>query len=162
MSIAVSAGYVSQCSVTRTFSGEGIGSQNQIGVNGLNTSATLNAGSTPAASKDTAFTFALTAGAGTIDLTNITDPNLGTVSLSGITPNLVKLQNPATNANAITVKQGATNGYTGLGASFLVTIPPGGEVLLYAIGGSTVGAGSKTLDLTGTGTQALNVQIVAG
>jgi hypothetical protein len=156
--ITHSASYVSQLSVTRTFSGE---SGTTTG-NSLNTTTTLNAGTTPACSLDSIFTLALIAGAVTLDLTAIPDPNLGTLTGLGLTLNMLKLQNPAANANPITVKFGAANPYVGFGAAFDITLQPGEEFMVSKLVASAIAAGNKTLDFAGTGTQAINVQVVIG
>ena len=153
MAITVTEAYASQCTVVRTFSGEGVGADNTVTINGMNTNTS------PAITKDACFTVTLSGGAATIDLTSITDPNLGTVTFNTLTPITIKFANPSANANNITIAKGASNGYTGLGSSFSLTIPPGGEATLHLVGASAVGGSSKTFDLTGTGSQTLNVQI---
>ena len=90
-------------------------------------------------------------GAATIDLTAA--PFSGGTSV----PIRTYLLNPAANANPITIVKGGTNGYTGFGSSFSITLAPGESVALNA---TTALSGSvKTLDITGTGTQALVVQV---
>jgi hypothetical protein len=84
------------------------------------------------------------------------------VTLSGLTPFMILFQNPSANANAITIAEGASNGYSGLGASFKIVLQPGEECRILKQAASAVGSGSKTFDLTGTGAQALGVQIAAG
>lgn len=153
----------SQLTVTRTFSGGDVApGNNDITVNQLNTSESLSSSTTPAVTKDFDALVTLSGGAATLDLTAITDLlGLGTVTISGLTPAWVKFVNPSTNANAITIAKGASNGYTGFGSSFSVTLQPGGELLLrlatVAVSGSV-----KTLDITGTGSQTLKVQGCAG
>jgi hypothetical protein len=130
---------------------------------GYDTSANLNPNTTPGVDTPVYQQFALSAGAVTIDLTSLTGPGGAAVSLNGKKVVLIRFSNPSTNANSITVKKGATNGYAGLDASFSVTIPPGGDVTFYSGGGSSaVGASNKTLDLTGTASQVLNVSVVGG
>jgi hypothetical protein len=162
--ITVSALYRVNTDVTRTFTGEGFPTNppQTVTLSGLDTLTTLNGSTTPAISTDVCFTFALSSGTGTIDLTNITDPTRGTVTLSGLTPYILKIQNPSTNANPITIKEGASNGYTGFGANFLVELWPGEEFTLLKANATVVSGTVKTLDLAGTGAQAVNVQIAAG
>jgi hypothetical protein len=136
-------------------------SQNAVTYNGGNAEATLNASSTPAATVHAVGKVALSSGTATLDLTSLTGLNGAAVSLSGLKPRVILMHN--TGANAMTVAKGASNGYTGLGSSGSLTIPPGGKVLLYpGANGTAVGSGDKTLDLTGTGAQELKYQIVAG
>jgi hypothetical protein len=94
--------------------------------------------------------YAMTAGAVTIDLT------ASPVSGDGKTPIRAFLMNPAGNS-AITVDIGASNGYDGFGDAFSITLEPGYSVQLE--GDSEIGAANKTLDVTGTGTDSLIVQL---
>ncbi len=129
---------------------------------GFDTSANLTPTSTPAADTPVYQTFALSSGAVTIDLTNLVGPGGAAVSQNGKKGRLIRFSNPAGNAS-ITVAKGATNGFTGMGAAFSVTIPGGGDVTFYDGGnGGTVGSGSKTLDVTGTGSQSFNVTVIGG
>lgn len=131
--------------------------------NGWNKSATLNASSTPPATKTAAFQKALSTGSGTIDLTALPGTNGATVDGTGLKVQAIKFANPAANANPITVAVGASNGYDLFGSAFSITLQPGQEALFYGNDATPdVGASDKTLDLTGTGSQALNVQVVLG
>ncbi len=65
----------------------------------FDTSTTLNAGSTPPATTFAAFQKALSSGTATIDLTSVTGTNGATVNFTGLKLQLVKIRNPATNAN---------------------------------------------------------------
>jgi len=94
---------------------------------------------------------ALSVGSGSVDLT--------AAPFSGGTKTPIRafFLNPASNANSITIAKGGTNGYTGFGASFSITLAPGESCQLNA---TTPLSGSvKTLDLSGTGSQALVVQV---
>lgn len=65
--------------------------------------------------------------------------------------------------NSVTVSKGASNGYTGFGASFSMEIKGGGEVTIYCAGnGVAVAAGVRTLDLSGTGTDSFSFAVGAG
>ena len=64
---------------------------------------------------------------------------------------------------AITIAKGGTNGYGLLGAAFSVALAPGAEIqALTAAGSPAVGSSAKTLDLSGTGTDVLEVAIILG
>ncbi|MBM4043375.1 MAG: hypothetical protein FJ290_33220 [Planctomycetes bacterium] len=129
----------------------------------LNTSASLTSGSSPPGTKVAAFQKALAAGAGTIDLTALVGTNGLAVDGTGLRVQAVKVRNPATNANPITLSKGAANGYNGFGADFSLALAPGAHALLVPNdAGSDVGGANKNLDLAGTGTQALDVQVVLG
>jgi hypothetical protein len=85
------------------------------------------------------------------------------VSLNGLKPRAILLENPSANANPITVSIGAANGYAGLGADFSLTLKPGQKGLLWLDAAADAVDGThKTLDLAGTAAQALKYQIVAG
>lgn len=130
-------------------------------------SATLNSSSTPDATKAATWTVTMSGGAATIDMTSIPGVE-GTFSASGLKPRLIKYRPKSDNANAITIGTGASNGYTGLGANFEVTLnAPSGSVVPwtthYLGSGATAVSGSvKTLDVSGTGTQALEVMMIFG
>jgi hypothetical protein len=134
----------------------------QIIFNAFNVSKTLNGSTSPAASVHAAFTKAMTAGAATIDFTSLTG-TFGTVSANGLKPRAVLFQNPATNANAITIAVGASNGHPLLGAAFSVTLAPGETIVKDLVDqGTTVDSTHKTIDISGTGTQALICELVFG
>ena len=111
-------------------------------------------------------TISLVAGAHTIDLTALPNGNLANKDFTGLTVQFIKVINPSTNANSITVKDGATNGYLIYGdTSGQVTIAPGMMNFHGAAeteGLAAVSATVKTIDITGTGTQSFKVQVVAG
>jgi len=94
---------------------------------------------------------ALSTGTATLDMT------ASPISGGTKTPIHLFLMNPASNANSITIAVGGTNGYTGFGASFSITLTPGQSVQLD--GASALGGSNKTLDLTGTGSQVLAYQV---
>jgi len=124
---------------------------------------TLKSDSSPPVTCGALFQQALTGGAATIDLTALDGFNDKVVSGTGLRVQLLRVKNPVTNANPITVAKGASNGYDGFGAGFSVTLQPGAEAtLLTNDAGGDIGSGNKTLDLTGTGTQALDVEIIMG
>jgi hypothetical protein len=123
----------------------------------------LSPTSTPTATAAVYASVALTAGAATLDLTALTGPGGAAVTMTGLKGRLIRITNPSSNANSVTVSKGASNGFTGLGTSFSVTIPVGGEFTFYDGGNGVAVSGTvKTLDFAGTGTQAFQVTVVAG
>ena len=166
--MSISVTYNSQATVVDTLGGGFIDSvDSTVTVNGMNATATLTASTTPPVTAYSAFSKTLSSGSGTIDLTSLPDNNgvAAAVTLNGLKPQVVKLRNKSTNANAITVAKGASNGYTGFGSAFSLTLQPGDEFLWKGndnSGVTDVGSGAKTLDLTGTGSQVLEVEIIAG
>lgn len=161
MSIEVSR--VSQMTVVETLSGPFLGTDNTVTTNGLNTSETLNASSTPPVTKYSAFAQALTAGAATIDLTSLPDSagNAGAVTFNGLKVQGYIFKNPST--HDVTLTAGASNGYDLHGSGWSITIRPGEELQWRGNDGAgDVGSGAKTIDLAGTGTDTLDVELIAG
>ena len=129
----------------------------------FDTTSQLNAATTPPVTKVAAFQQALTAGAATVDLTSLTGTNGASVDGTGLRVQAMKLRNPSTNSGNITVAQGAANGYDGFGASFSLTLAPGAEMMILTDdAGTDIGATNSDLDLSGTGTEALDMEIVLG
>lgn len=129
----------------------------------LNTSKSLTSLSTPAVSNGTKQEIALSSGAKTIDLTALTDANAGAITLNGLKPVCIQLENPAANANNMTFAAGASNGFNFMGAGGTVVLSPGQSIEIYHhTGGATIGSGAKTIDVSGTGSQTFYFGIVAG
>lgn len=126
----------------------------------LNMSHTLNSGTTPAGTHVAAFQQALTAGAATIDLTALPGAGGSTFSATGKRLRYIKVRNPSANANPISIEEGASNGYA-LGAT--ISLAPGQWAAIWLDGDAdAVGGSDKTLDLAGTGSQALDVFLIFG
>lgn len=133
---------------------------------GWNTQKSLAAATTPPATKVAAFQQALVAGAATIDLTALVGTAGATVNGTGLKVQAVKIQNPSTNTNTLVVKEGATNGYHLLGASFQIILQPGEEVCFLGLDKAPdVASTAKTIDLTDAavgGTESSNWIILLG
>lgn len=130
---------------------------------GMDTTATLKADSTPPATTCALFQKALSSGAATIDLTSLTGTNGAAVDFTGLKVQIAKFANPATNANPITVTFGASNGYLLGGTAWKAILSPGDEITFFKNDtGPDVDSTHKTIDLAGTGSQALNVELIAG
>lgn len=131
--------------------------------NGYDTNAPLNSTSTPTATKCAVFAKALSAGAATIDLTALTGTNGVTIDGTGLEVVAAKFQNPSTNANNIQICFGASNAYLlGTNAAWKITLCPGDEYLGKFHNNPAIDATHKNIDLAGTGSQTLNVEIVLG
>jgi hypothetical protein len=129
----------------------------------FNKAATLTSSTTPPVTKHAAFEKALVAGAGTIDLTALAGSNAGAVDGTGLKVQVAYFKAKAANGNPITIAVGASNGYDLSGADFSVTLSPGQEVLLYGNDATPdIASGDKTIDLSGTGTDTLQVELVMG
>lgn len=130
---------------------------------GLDSEVTLNSGSTPDVDDGAMLRVAMTAGAASINLAAIVD------ALTGLTKNAtgkkvrgIKIMTTG-NAAVITIAKGASNGYTGFGAAFSVTLPTNSEmVVLFGADITTVASGDRTLDLAGTGTDGIDIGLVWG
>lgn len=137
-------------------------SNNTVTLNGLSLTGQLTGDTQIPVSKQAVFEKALAAGVGTIDLTSLPGVS-GTVDGSGLKVQLLILRNKPGNANAITIKAGASNGYDIFGASGEITLAPGQAIILFGDDKSPdVAAGDRTIDLTGSLTQVLQVHVVLG
>ena len=129
---------------------------------GYNSNYTLPNGSVPAV-ECAYFEQALSGGVASIDLRNLSGTNGRVIDLNGLKVQVVKFKAKATNANPLTVTVGASNGYLLAGAAWKVVLQPGQEVLFYGNEAAPdVGATAKTIDLSGTGSQSVEVVIIAG
>lgn len=124
-------------------------------------SGTLNASSTPPATSVAEQLVPLVAGAKTIDLRALTGTNGASVDGNGLRVQIFRVKN--TGANAMTFAKGASNGYDGFGSAFSLTVAPGAAVEIFGNdGGSDIGSTNKTIDVTGTSTQAFQLSVVMG
>lgn len=165
MSLTVTS--IVQLSVKETSSSEFVSADDPSQTwNGMSTNAELTASTTPPVTKHTVFTKAMSGGAGTIDLTSLpdTEGNAGAVTFSGLKIQRAKFTAPTTNANDITITLGASNGHPFFTADGVVLSPGQSWTFenLAVDTGTDVAAGDATWDLTGTGSQELDVHLVAG
>lgn len=166
--MAVTVAYNSQVNTKETITTNAPAVQTTSGFNfvshtGYSTSLTLNASSTPPATKCAYFLQALTAGAATIDMTSLTGTYGAAVTGAGLRPQIVKFKATSTNTGGITITPGASNGYDIFGASSSITLTAGQEVTLYRKdGGVDIDATHKTIDLAGTGTESLECTFIFG
>lgn len=130
--------------------------------NGYDTSQSLTGATTPPVDSCAYFEKALSAGAGTIDLTALTGTNGATINLNGKKPVAIRIRGKAGNANPITITKGAANGYDGMG-DLEVAVKANQEFTYYFhTGASAVSGTNKTIDLAGTGSQSVEVSIIGG
>lgn len=166
--MSISVGYVSQVSVVETLEGQYVSSSDAtVTTNGMNVTTTLTASTTPPATKYSSGRLTLSSGTGTLNLTSLPDANgvAAAVTFDGLKPQVAKFRNLSTNANAITIAKGASNGYTGFGSAFSMTLQPGDEWTFKGndnSGVTDVSSTVKNLDITGTGSQVLEFSLVAG
>ncbi|HUS40967.1 MAG TPA: hypothetical protein VMX74_16050 [Pirellulales bacterium] len=136
---------------------------NSVTHDGYNTSDRLTATTTPPATKCAYMLKALSGGAATIDLTDLIGANGVTVDGTGLKVQVMKFKASTGNANAITVTFGASNPYALKGASFAFDLKAGQEDTFYANDATPdISALACEIDLSGTGSQSLQVSIVMG
>lgn len=130
---------------------------------GYNQRLVADANTTPNVTKAAYQQTNMIAGAGSIDLTNLL-LDAAAVTLTGLQPRGILITALPANAGDVTVSKGASNGYTGLGNSFSATLKPGASVMMaWTLDNAVaVGSGAKTLDLSGTGTDGVQLSVVAG
>lgn len=123
----------------------------------------LVAGSTPPCYSRAGADLAMSGGTATLDLTAAIGLNGATVSGATKRVQFAKFAAPAANNLAVTIAQGASNGYDGFGADFSITLEPGAEVLyMLNTAGAVIGGANKILDITGTTTDAISYEIIFG
>jgi hypothetical protein len=167
MPSTVSAAVKSKLEITETFTGDYIDPNNAtIGIPGMDFGATLTASTTPPVTKPASFQVTLSSGAATINLAALTGiTGNETVDTTGLKIQAVKFRNKSTNANVISITEGASNGHPLLGASFLFALQPGMSCLILnetADSGTDVASADRTWDVAGTGSQILEVTLLAG
>jgi hypothetical protein len=162
--MAVSVTYTGAISVIETVSDTFVSSSdNTLTFTGLNKSATLNAASSVPATIHASGEVTLSSGSATLSMLVLNGANGATVSGNGLKAQCVKFKNKATNANAITLTEGASNGYELLGNAWKVVLQPGQELQIFGNDATPdIGSSSKDIDITGTGSQVLQYQIVMG
>lgn len=162
--MSVTANYVSTLTVTEVLGNIPLAnpSESSIVHDQLNRTVSMSATTTVVASVVVAETFALTAGAATIDLTALTGTNSKTVDATGLKLQAIKAYNAVGNS-AFTLKAGATNPYLAFGTAWSITLNADCEIMAYLAGTApAVGGTAKTIDLAGTGTQAIKLMLVFG
>lgn len=137
--------------------------RNSVTFDGQTEESALTSATTPNVTVHAVGIKTMTSGAVTLDLRTLTGLNGVAVDLNGLKPRMIVFENPSTNANPVTIVFGSATPYTGLGAAFNLTLQVGQKVaLLLGTAGTAVSGSVKFLDITGTGSQVLNYEIVAG
>ena len=131
--------------------------------NGYNTTETLGAATTPPSTKCAIFEKALSGGAATIDLENMTGTNGAAVVGTGLQVQVAKFRNPSTNAADMHITFGAANGYDGFGATFDVNLEPGAEMMMFTNdGGAVISATNSDITIAGAGVEVLECLLILG
>ena len=151
----------SKVTTTETLTGDDLNANSTLLHNGYDVDRTVTGDTTPNATKAAYQTFTLTDGAATVDLTSLL-LNGSAVTFDGLNPRAIHIKN--TGAASMTFAKGASNGFTGLGASFSLTLPAGAGVLVDwpSDNATAVSSTVKTIDVTGTGTDTFQLSAVAG
>lgn len=124
---------------------------------------TMDGTTGPAATKSVRTLVTMSGGTATIDLTAFPDASTNVaVDLTGLKIKMLHLTCPSSNANAVTVKPGASNGYTGwtVTGDILNASDQRGPNIFN--GGIAVDATHKTIDITGTGSQQVTIVALFG
>lgn len=160
MAVSLTYGFTANISETLASGVDG-SSQPVINHSSFDDTGTLNASSTPPATKCVVRTIALIAGAYTIDLTTITGTNGLAQDMTGLKVQYFRVKNLG--ASAMTFTFGASNPYLLKGAAWKTILEQNQIDVFYGNDATPdVGGSSKTIDVSGTGTQTFELTIVAG
>lgn len=165
--MSLSVTYVSKVTILETLTGDFVDPANAtVGFNGLDLTETLTGATTVPVTKHAEDTLAMTAGAATINLAALPGKTAEeTVVGTGLKVQYLKIVNPITNANSITVSKGASNGYglNAAGTTWSVPLSPGQEFTFRGNDSAPdIAAGARTIDVAGTGTQSVEYVVVMG
>jgi hypothetical protein len=156
--MSVSVNYQFKSTTVETFTAEGSTSP-YIVHEAFDESGTLDATSTPPATKVLSKTIALTAGAYTIDLTTETGTAGVAIAGTGLRVQLIRIKNLG--ANAMTFSEGASNGLA-LACGDIV-VPAGGITQIFLNDASPdIAAGDRTIDVAGTLVQTFELTVILG
>ena len=112
--------------------------------------------------KMSVFTLTLDGATSTIDLTALVGAN-GAVNGTGLKVQWFHVKATSGNANPITVKEGASNGYALAGAAWSIILNANQE--FGFIGNDTtpdVASGDRIIDIAGTTGQSIEVEVILG
>ena len=121
---------------------------------------TLASGTTPPATLCALFPLVLSSGAATIDLRALVGTNAAVIDGNGLRPQIVRFKNLG--ANVMTVATGASNGHNFFTSGGAKVFPGSAMEIVSNDGGEDIDATHKTWDVTGTGSQTMEVTVVLG
>jgi hypothetical protein len=160
--MSVTAKYKARVDVTEILPDAGLGDATVLH-NNYSTERTISASTTPPATMVASFVEALIGGAGGIDMTALVGTNGAAVDLTGLKVQMIKINAPAANTGVITIVPGVANGLDLFGASSSIGLLPGQELCFYFNDAAEdISPTVAELDLAGTGTETLEVVVVAG
>lgn len=167
MATAVSVTYKAQCTVVETLGAELAPAAAEAARRVTHTlydwGGTLNASSGTPATDVATFEVTLSSGTATIDLTALVHEGR-TIDGTGKKVQILKVKGDSANANPITLVPGASNGYEwdGVADSKIVVSADDFYMIYKKDRAPDIAAGAKTIDVSGTGSQKVQVQIVLG
>jgi hypothetical protein len=132
----------------------------------LSIKKTLNASSTPAATKHSQQVYSLSGGAKTIDLTALLSTYGKVLDCTGLKVRLIRFENLGT--ATMTIGKGASSGYDLFGGTIAPAVAapdgttPTGLMQSFGDGLAAVDGTHKTIDVTGTGTDQFALSLVLG
>ncbi len=163
--MSTSAPYDFRCEATETIELSGDNFDDPTIKHDFAVSGTLNASSTPPATKSWSDQRTLSGGTDTLDLEALVQAGLSNINMTGLKVQLIKIFAASANTAVLVVKDGTTNGYNIFGdASGQVSIPAGGTVMLFGNDGlQDIAASDSEIDITSTDADAIyDILIVAG
>lgn len=164
--MAITVDYASKVTITDFPTFPGVAGNTAVRFADYDTEAQFTADSAVPATKHSEQLLALVSGSATIDLTSL--PSYGVaaqVTFNGLKVQIAKFKTPTTNTADIVVTRGASNGYGhgAAGGTFTWRIPPGSEISFRVPDlNPDVDGTHKIWDVTGTGTESVMVELVAG
>lgn len=159
--MSISCKYGLLLSTTETLeTGEESLAQPTVSHNAFDETGTLNASSTPPATKISAQLLALVAGAATINLAAVPGVNGATQDFTGLRVQMLRIKNLSA-TNSMTFSEGASNGIALVG---LPEVVPSGGIFqkFYNDASPDIAAADRTIDVAGTGTDTAEITIIAG
>ena len=130
---------------------------------GTDLNALLNAGTALPITKGAVLKHTCNGSDQTVDLTAMGHTLSRTVDLTGLAPVAVLIEASGENANGVTVKTGASNGFPLLGGVSLVVVSPGAMILAVANQGTqAVDSTHKNLTINGTSGHVVTITVAFG
>ena len=129
----------------------------------LNDDHTLTSASTVDVELVYSATQALSGGTATIDLKSISDTEGNTIVTEGKKVRAIKVKATSDNANALTLSEGAANGYELFGDGWKIALEAGDHFLAYlGDNAPAISSSTKDIDLSGTAVQSVDIEIIFG
>lgn len=165
--MSVSIAMQSKVTTTETLTGPFISAADStVQITGMDESGTYDATTSVPITKVAAYEVTMSGGAATINLAALTGLTAEeVVDGTGLKVQFIKFKSKTTNANVLTVTRGASNGWgpDAAGSAFTIPMSPGQSWLMSgADAGQDVASGDRTIDVSGTGSQVLQIFVGLG